>query len=179
MRQRVMIAMALACSPELLIADEPTTALDVTIQAQILELLSGMKDELRMSVLLITHDLGIVAEHADTVIVMYAGRIVEMASVQALFDTPLHPYTKGLLASIPAHALQSSSNTPRRLPTIEGLVPNPGREVVGCRFAERCALRRQLGEAARRCLDEEPELTNTAGHDIRCHFPLGSNDTLQ
>jgi len=176
MRQRVMIAMALACSPELLIADEPTTALDVTIQAQILDLLSGMKERLRMSVLLITHDLGIVAQHADLVVVMYAGRVVETAPVEDLFDLPLHPYTAGLLASIPAHALRSDTGQqPKRLPTIEGMLPSPELRFAGCRFAQRCARRRDLGARATLCEQAEPELVHVHGtRAVRCHFPLES-----
>ena len=133
MRQRVMIAMALACEPRLLIADEPTTALDVTIQAQILELMRTLQHESGTAIILITHDLGVVAEVADDVIVMYAGRIVERASVRALFDQPQHPYTVGLLGSIPrldGHA--------ERLASIEGQVPNPLRRGTGCSFADRC-----------------------------------------
>jgi len=179
MRQRVMIAMALACNPELLIADEPTTALDVTIQAQILELLASLRDEWKMSVLLITHDLGIVAQHADQVIVMYAGRIVESAPVAQLFDLPLHPYTSGLLASIPAHALRAGS-TCRRLPTIEGLVPSPEQVVSGCKFADRCAHRRTLGQAATRCEQTEPEFRwLDAERAVRCHFPMESAHAAQ
>lgn len=179
MRQRVMIAMALACNPELLIADEPTTALDVTIQAQILELLASLKDELKMSVLLITHDLGIVAQHADQVMVMYAGRIVESAPVEQLFDQPLHPYTSGLLASIPAHALRSGV-TCHRLPTIEGLVPSPEQTVSGCRFADRCSHRRALGQVAIRCEEVEPELRwLDANRAVRCHFPMESTHAAQ
>lgn len=180
MRQRVMIAMALACSPELLIADEPTTALDVTIQAQILDLLSGMQEQLQMSVLLITHDLGIVAQRADQVIVMYAGRVMETASVEQLFEQPLHPYAAGLLASIPAHALQVASTEERkRLPTIEGMVPSPEQVMVGCRFADRCSRRRQLGEPPS-CREVEPELSAAAmGRTVRCHFPLESRHAVQ
>jgi len=133
MRQRAMIAMALACEPRLLIADEPTTALDVTIQAQILDLLRTLQRETGTAVILITHDLGVVAEAADEVVVMYAGRVVEQAPVQALFDTPQHPYTVGLLGAMPrldvAHA---------RLASIEGQVPNPLQPPPGCRFADRC-----------------------------------------
>jgi oligopeptide/dipeptide ABC transporter ATP-binding protein len=174
MQQRVMIAMALACSPELLIADEPTTALDVTIQAQILDLISKLQDEFSMSVLLITHDLGIVAQHADEVIVMYAGRVVESAAVVDLFESPLHPYTAGLLASIPAHALTSAKDSrPKRLPTIEGLVPGPDQVVNGCKFAERCARRLELGPVAKRCEQEEPDIRDFGGNrSVRCHFPL-------
>ena len=132
-RQRVMIAMALACNPEMLIADEPTTALDVTIQAQILDLLKHLRAELGLTVLLITHDLGVVAEHADRVIVMYAGRVVEESPTAPLFARPLHPYTNGLLDSIPDldHAVDD-------LAAIEGVVPSPFRLPPGCRFAPRC-----------------------------------------
>ncbi len=133
MRQRVMIAMALACDPELLIADEPTTALDVTIQAQILDLLHRLRDELRLTVLLITHDLGVIAEQADRVVVMYAGRVIEEAPTGPLFARPLHPYTRGLLDSIPE--LDRSVD---ELPAIEGMVPAPLALPPGCRFAPRC-----------------------------------------
>ena len=133
MRQRVMIAIALACSPKLLIADEPTTALDVTIQAQILDLMQELKDRLGMSVMLITHAMGVVAEVADEVLVMYAGRVVERAPVQTLFDAPQHPYTIGLLGSIPRLDGQLD-----RLASIEGQVPSPLRRPAGCSFAERC-----------------------------------------
>jgi len=133
MRQRAMIAMALACEPRLLIADEPTTALDVTIQAQILDLMQRLQQELRTAIILITHDLGVVAEVADEVVVMYAGRVVEQARVRALFEAPQHPYTIGLLGSIPRlHGEQ------RRLASIEGQVPSPLHQPAGCRFAERC-----------------------------------------
>jgi peptide/nickel transport system ATP-binding protein len=133
MRQRAMIAMALACEPRLLIADEPTTALDVTIQAQILDLMDALQQETGTAVILITHDLGVVAEVADDVLVMYAGRIVERAPVQALFDSPQHPYTVGLLGSIPRLDAERS-----RLASIEGQVPSPLRRPPGCSFAERC-----------------------------------------
>jgi peptide/nickel transport system ATP-binding protein len=174
MRQRVMIAMALACSPDLLIADEPTTALDVTIQAQILELLSTLQKQFSMSVLLITHDLGIVAQHADEVIVMYAGRVVETARVGSLFASPKHPYTAGLLASVPAHALSlAADQMPVRLPTIEGVVPASGQYSRGCRFSERCAQRQLLGSSGERCDREEPEIRQLADNrSVRCHFPL-------
>ena len=133
MRQRVMIAMALACEPRLLIADEPTTALDVTIQAQILDLLRTLQRETGTAIVLITHDLGVVAEIADEVAVMYAGRVVERAPVRALFERPEHPYTVGLLGSIPRlHGEQA------RLASIEGQVPSPLRRLPGCRFADRC-----------------------------------------
>jgi oligopeptide/dipeptide ABC transporter ATP-binding protein len=137
MRQRVMIAMALSCKPSLLIADEPTTALDVTIQAEILELLRGLRDDFELSMLLITHDLGVVAEIADRVAVMYAGRIVEEASVRDLFHHPGHPYTEGLLRSVPR--LTEEGLKLRRLETIQGTVPNLLHLPVGCKFAPRCA----------------------------------------
>jgi len=147
MRQRVMIAMALACRPKLLIADEPTTALDVTIQAQILDLMRTLREETGTAIILITHDLGVVAELADEVAVMYAGRIVERASVARLFGEPQHPYTVGLLGSIPRLDLDQS-----RLPAIEGLVPNPLEPVPGCRFHPRCPF------AILRCRSEVPPL---------------------
>src|SRR5882762_4146889 len=134
MRQRVMIAIALACNPKLLIADEPTTALDVTIQAQILELLLSLRDELGMAVIIITHNMGVVAELADRVLVMYAGKVVEAAPVDALFEAPAHPYTRGLLDSIP-----SLDDARTRLYTIPGMLPNPASLPRGCRFAPRCA----------------------------------------
>ena len=133
MRQRAMIAMALACEPRLLIADEPTTALDVTIQAQILELMRTLQSETGTAVILITHDLGVVAEVADDVVVMYAGRVVERAPVQELFDHPQHPYTVGLLGSIPRLDVERG-----RLASIEGQVPSPLRRPAGCKFADRC-----------------------------------------
>lgn len=137
MRQRVMIAMALSCKPKLLIADEPTTALDVTIQAEILDLLRSLKEDFNLSMLLITHDLGVVAETADRVAVMYAGRIVEEAPVREIFRAPRHPYTEGLLASVPR--LTEKGIKQRRLQTIEGTVPNLLRLPSGCKFAPRCA----------------------------------------
>ncbi len=139
MRQRVMIAMALSSNPELLIADEPTTALDVTIQAEILELLRGLKNEFQLSMLLITHDLGVVAETADRVAVMYAGRIVEEAEVRGVFHTPKHPYTEGLLRSVPR--LSEEGLRRQRLDTIEGTVPSLLALPKGCKFAPRCAYR--------------------------------------
>jgi peptide/nickel transport system ATP-binding protein len=147
MRQRVMIAMAIACRPKLLIADEPTTALDVTIQAQILDLLARLREELGMGIMLITHDLGVVSEFVDEVLVMYAGKLVEHAPAAALFAAPLHPYTKGLLASVP-----SADPERRRLRTIEGMVPNLAALPAGCRFRDRCP------EAVSRCAIEEPPL---------------------
>jgi oligopeptide/dipeptide ABC transporter ATP-binding protein len=138
MRQRVMIAMALACDPKLLIADEPTTALDVTIQAQILDLLNELREKRNLALLLITHDLGVVAEIADRVAVMYAGKIVEEAPVKELFARPRHPYTEGLLRAVP-RLDESGAAQKRRLQTIEGVVPNPLALPPGCRFAPRCA----------------------------------------
>jgi len=161
MRQRVMIAMALSCNPELLIADEPTTALDVTIQAQILELLKRIQTERQMSILIITHDLGVVAELADDVAVMYASKIVEQAAVQTLFERPYHPYTVGLFRSRPR--LGQDKRT--RLATIEGNVPNPKEFPPGCKFHPRCVYRQKI------CEQEEPELREIApGHCVRCHF---------
>ena len=161
LRQRVMIAMALACRPRLLIADEPTTALDVTIQAQILELLLRLRDELGMAILLITHDLGVVAEYADEVVVMYAGKRVEWADVRALFKSPRHPYTQGLLASMPR--LEGSAG---RLPTIPGAVPGPMERPPGCPFVGRCP------RAQDRCMVEFPALQQQAGHGFACWNPL-------
>jgi peptide/nickel transport system ATP-binding protein len=147
MRQRVMIAMALACEPRLLIADEPTTALDVTIQAQILDLMRTLREETGTAIIVITHDLGIVAELADEVAVMYAGRIVEHAGVATLFARPEHPYTVGLLGSIPRLDVNQ-----QRLPAIEGLVPNPLEAIPGCRFHPRCPF------ALEQCRRERPSL---------------------
>ncbi len=160
MRQRVMIAMALACKPKLLIADEPTTALDVTIQAQILELLKKLQEQLGMAVLLITHDLGVVAEYAKDVVVMYAGRVVERAPVKEIFAQPRHPYTKGLLGSIP---VPTKGGERKRLPTIEGMVPDLRHLPKGCRFADRCSM------VIDDCRKAEPELVEIeAGHFARC-----------
>src|SRR3954465_15230502 len=142
MRQRVMIAMALACKPKLLIADEPTTALDVTIQAQILELLRKLQRETGMAILLITHDLGVVAENADVVAVMYASKIVEFAKVEEIFDRPLHPYTNGLLKSVPKLGAHSE-----RLVSIPGTVPHPARFPSGCKFHTRCPRTREAAAA--------------------------------
>jgi len=160
MRQRVMIAMALACKPKLLIADEPTTALDVTIQAQILELLKKLQEQLGMAVLLITHDLGVVAEYAKDVVVMYAGRVVERAPVREIFAHPRHPYTKGLLGSIP---VPTKGGERKRLPTIEGMVPDLRELPKGCRFADRCSM------VIDDCKKAEPELVEIEpGHFARC-----------
>lgn len=158
MRQRVMTAMALACRPELLIADEPTTALDVTIQAQILDLLYHMREKFNMAVLLITHDLGVVSEAADRVIVMYCGKIVEEADVRTLFEETMHPYTLGLLRSIPR--LEDESEEP--LYMIKGMVPNPLKMPTGCAFSDRCE------KCMDRCRREMPELIERNGHKVRC-----------
>jgi len=166
MRQRVMIAMALACKPDLLIADEPTTALDVTIQAQILDLLRSLQAELGMSVLLITHDLGVVAETCAEVIVMYAGRVVERASAEELFAHPRHPYTAGLLRSVPSYDEPTAATGRRRLVEIKGMVPPLTALPAGCKFADRCAI------AQERCRAEEPALVPLGGAHVRCHFPL-------
>jgi oligopeptide/dipeptide ABC transporter ATP-binding protein len=159
MRQRVGIAMALACRPALLIADEPTTALDVTIQAQILELLRELQREMDMSVILITHDLGVIAEHCDEVVVMYAGRVAERASAERLFARPAHPYTRGLLASIP----RLSNPRKSRLATIEGMVPTLRELPEGCRFQNRCP------HVQPRCREASPPLEEVApAHTAAC-----------
>ncbi len=160
MRQRVMIAMALACDPEILIADEPTTALDVTIQAQILELIRDLQNRLGMSVIMITHDLGVVAETCDYVAVMYAGQVVEYADVRTLFKNPKHPYTLGLLNSLPRHDIDQEKLIP-----IKGMVPSPFDMPAGCRFAPRCPIATEL------CHGKMPELeTKEANSQIRCWF---------
>lgn len=162
MAQRVMIAMALACVPELLIADEPTTALDVTIQAQILDLIRDMRREMGTSVILITHDLGVVAEMAERVAVMYAGEIVEQTDVNRLFDEPLHPYTQGLIGSIPI-----LGEIKEKLDVIPGSVPNLVNLPPGCRFAPRCQARVKYGLGV--CTQVEPELEDIKpGHKVRC-----------
>ncbi len=162
MAQRVMIAMALACVPELLIADEPTTALDVTIQAQILDLIMDMREKMGTSVILITHDLGVIAELAERVAVMYAGEIVEQAEVEELFDHPLHPYTQGLIGSIPI-----LGKIKERLDVIPGSVPNLIDPPPACRFAPRCAARVQYG--LKICTEVKPDLIDARkGHTVRC-----------
>jgi oligopeptide/dipeptide ABC transporter ATP-binding protein len=164
LRQRVMIAMALACHPKLLIADEPTTALDVTIQAQILELLVRLRDELGMAILLITHDLGVVAEYADEVIVMYAGKIAEWADVRGLFRQPRHPYTQGLLGSMP-RLTGPIGRSAGPLPTIPGTVPSPLERPSGCPFAGRCP--RTLA----RCRETFPPTVWHDRHGFACWNP--------
>lgn len=163
MRQRVMIAMAIACRPRLLIADEPTTALDVTIQAQVLQLLSDLQRELGMAMLLITHDLGVIAEFAHRVIVMYAGSIVETAPVEGLFGQPYHPYTEGLLRAVPDIDVDRS-----RLATIPGSVPDAAALIQGCRFGERCK------EAQPSCFEHQPNLSAVGPlRTVRCPPRLG------
>ena len=168
MRQRVMIAMALACSPSLLIADEPTTALDVTVQAQILSLLEELRAEFGTAILLITHDLGVVAQTSDRVIVMYAGQIVESAVVTDLFKEPLHPYTQGLLASIPRLV---ATDEKKKLTCIEGNVPEPDNQPQGCRFHPRCRFAKDI------CRAQMPALKEVShGHSARCHLLKDKED---
>jgi peptide/nickel transport system ATP-binding protein/oligopeptide transport system ATP-binding protein len=157
MRQRVMIAMAFACSPELLIADEPTTALDVTIQNQILTGLKHLKDHCGTAILFITHDFGVMADMADDLLVMYAGEVVEHANADQIFETPLHPYTRGLLQSIPRIDRQMP-----RLYSISGSVPSPGHFPRGCRFSERCSMKTAF------CSEKEPPLIHRGDHMVRC-----------
>jgi oligopeptide/dipeptide ABC transporter ATP-binding protein len=157
MRQRAMIAMALACEPKLLIADEPTTALDVTIQAQILDLLRSLQDELGMSIIFISHDLGVMAEFSHEIAVMYAGKVVEHADTVELFRAPRHPYTRGLLQSLPTHR-----NRGERLPTIPGIVPDLRSLPPGCRFQDRCERVTDV------CRSEEPELRHVFQSDVAC-----------
>jgi len=161
MRQRVMIAMALACEPDILIADEPTTALDVTVQAQIMSLITDLRQQLGMSVILITHDLGVIAQNCDDVVVMYAGRVAETAGVRELFADPLHPYTQGLLASIPSRAQSAKT----QLPTIDGSVPSLLQMPAGCRFADRCP------KVEAKCRKEIPLLLSKgANRSAACHL---------
>ncbi|PLT28993.1 ABC transporter ATP-binding protein [Peribacillus deserti] len=158
MRQRVMIAIALACNPRLLIADEPTTALDVTIQAQILDLLNDLKDEFQTSLIMITHDMGVVAEVADRVIVMYAGEIIEEGTVEEIFNNPQHPYTKGLLSSVP-----NVDDPHFKLNPIPGTLPNLNEQISGCRFNPRCP------HAMEKCLQQSPIRTSrNENHAVRC-----------
>lgn len=160
MRQRAMIAIAISCDPKLLIADEPTTALDVTIQAQILDIMDEMKKKFNMAVLLITHDLGVVAEYADKVMVMYGGQIVEQTNVETLFVNPKHPYTTGLLDSLPS--LEKEVN---RLGAIQGMVPAAHNFPIGCRFSDRCP------HAMDKCREKNPELREIEpGHKVRCYL---------
>lgn len=162
MRQRVMIAIALCCKPDLLIADEPTTALDVTVQAQIMDLIQQLKEEENMGVILITHDMAVVAENCDRVIVMYLGQMVEEASVTDIFEHLLHPYTVGLIQSIP----QMTTDSEQELFMIKGSLPLLTQIKKGCRFASRCPY------ATDKCREEEPELQKTGeNHSVRCHFP--------
>jgi oligopeptide/dipeptide ABC transporter ATP-binding protein len=175
MKQRVMIAMALLCEPKLLIADEPTTALDVTVQAQILHLMRELQRKSGTALLFITHDMGVIAEMCDAVVVMYAGRVVERRAVVELFEAPRHPYTRGLLDSIPRKGVAHKAE----LPTIEGTVPSLLQPPPGCRFADRCRQHRALDAAAqRRCRTEDPVLRPdgpaTAEGWVACHFPLSA-----
>ncbi|HET8774114.1 MAG TPA: ABC transporter ATP-binding protein, partial [Thermoanaerobaculia bacterium] len=164
MRQRVMIAIALSCNPELLIADEPTTALDVTIQAQIMELLAGLQKQLGLAVLLITHDLGVVAEFCERVIVMYTGRVVEEAPVRSLFANPAHPYTRGLLKSLPS-INEANAPVKTRLATIDGMVPPLTALPQGCKFNPRCP------DVMEICLGNEPALMPVSeGQSARCYL---------
>ena len=157
MRQRVMIAMAVSCAPKLLIADEPTTALDVTIQAQILELMLELREKMNTAVILITHDMGVVAETADNILVLYAGKVVEYGSVKEIFNAPKHPYTRGLLSSIPP-----LEEDVEELNTIEGTVPGPGQMPKGCRFSPRCPY------ATERCSVEQPGIYQAGGAMVSC-----------
>jgi oligopeptide/dipeptide ABC transporter ATP-binding protein len=164
-----MIAMALACNPKVLIADEPTTALDVTIQAQILDLMRELRQTLGTAMILITHDMGVVAENADRVVVMYAGRKVEEAAVDDLFDRPAHPYTRGLLASIPNLDAAARAKPGTRLNEIKGMVPVLSRLPKGCAFAPRC------GQATDLCRIKAPVLdTLSQGHTVACWHPQGA-----
>lgn len=166
MRQRVMIAMALACEPDILIADEPTTALDVTVQAQILQLIRTLQERSDMSVILITHDLGVIAQNCDTVVVMYAGKVAEKADAATLFKQPKHPYTQGLLQSIPSLSKQPKS----LLPTIKGRVPSLTDMPAGCRFSGRCPIVQEI------CIDHVPrERDMGPGHTAACHLAAPEN----
>lgn len=169
MRQRVMIAMAMACNPKLLIADEPTTALDVTIQAQILELMRNLRNENETSIMLITHDLGVVAEMCDRVVVMYAGKVVEESDVNTLFENPKHPYTIGLIGSVP-----KLGQNVEKLDSIPGNVPTPHNMPTGCKFAPRCAFTMDI------CLKQDPALLETGkGHSCRCWLHDGQEAEME
>lgn len=157
MRQRVLIAMALSCKPDLLIADEPTTALDVTIQAQILDIIKKLKKELSMSIIMISHDLGVISEVADKVIVMYAGNIVEYGKMDELFEKPLHPYTRGLIDSMPSLEMDQEE-----LNTIEGMVPSNYNLPTGCKFHTRCPFKKKI------CEKKNPDLVNVANRKVKC-----------
>ncbi|MDO4543488.1 MAG: ABC transporter ATP-binding protein [Clostridia bacterium] len=163
MRQRVMIAMALSCRPKILIADEPTTALDVTVQAQILDLINELKESMGTSVIMITHDMGVIAEVADDTLVMYAGKVVEYNDADSVFERPMHPYTQGLLQSIP-----HINKKVEMLPTIEGNVPMLGNMPKGCRFADRCL------HCMARCREQDPPMVKHGGGEVRC-FLYGSD----
>lgn len=164
MCQRVMIAMAIACKPKLLIADEPTTALDVTIQAQILELLDGLQKKEEMAMVLITHNIGVVAEHTDRLMVMYAGQVVETGPTRKIIDHPSHPYTRALLDSLPSANTSVAHRS--KLASIPGLVPDLAHRPTGCQLNPRCAYVQD------RCRVEMPEMDIRTGHDVRCFFPL-------
>ena len=165
MRQRIMIAMAVSCAPKLLIADEPTTALDVTIQAQILELMLELREKLNTAIMLITHDMGVVAETADNILVLYAGKVVEYGSVKDIFNDPKHPYTQGLLSSIPP-----LTEDVDELNTIEGTVPAPGQMPAGCRFSPRCPY------ATERCRTEQPGIYHAGNALVSCFKYEGGQD---
>jgi oligopeptide/dipeptide ABC transporter ATP-binding protein len=164
MRQRVMIAMAIACNPKMLFADEPTTALDVTVQAQVLELLADLRKELGMAMVIITHDLGVVAGYTDRIAVMYGGEIVELATTTDLFTDTKMPYTEALIKSIPRVDRKRGSE----LSSIEGMPPDPTSNRASCGFADRCPY------AVQKCRDEHPQLVDAGnGHSYRCFFPIG------
>ena len=173
MRQRAMIAMALSCEPKILIADEPTTALDVTIQAQVLDLIKQLRDKLETAILLITHDLGVIAENADRVIVMYAGKKIEEAPVSQLFETPLHPYTKGLLNSVPSfgNQLDDFDKNKTKLEEISGTVPPLGSKIQGCSFAPRCSFSTDQCRQANPVLEQKSK-----DHLVACWAPQGPNE---
>ena len=168
MRQRVMIAMAVANDPDLLIADEPTTALDVTVQAQIMEVLAELQARLKLGLILITHDLGVLAGHADRVAVVYAGQVVEQAAVDDLFARPGHPYTRGLIASIPSMTLQNE-----RLFSIDGTPPALGALPAGCAFHPRCVAAQEI------CRREAPPMRGAGGHDAACHFAFAVPESVR